>query len=373
MSLAARALKKLGLGDQAARLISPLVHDGAPLPSPEEARALLEAIRPDLAPSCVCPPRVPAEDCGALVDVILPVYNVERYLPACLDSLLGQKTDFPFRVIAVDDGSTDGSGLMLDACADPRLTVLRQENRGLSDARNTALRISSAPWLFFLDSDDLLAEGALQALVDCARETGAALVEGAYDIIDTGGALRSHVPHRGGKLNTARDCYGYAWGKLIRARDFSALRFPSGCWFEDSIMAQLLYPGLRAAGQKAWGLERSVVSYRVNPTGITQGGRNDARSVDSVWVTFSLRRDRKALGLPDDQDHYEYLLNMLVLTLRRIDAQGEAAGRAAFVLYRGLLAGELAAFSTGRSAWRLLEEAVRGGDYARAKLFCSMH
>lgn len=373
MSKAARALHKLGLGDTVSRLLVPFARDRVSLPTPAEARACLAAIRPDRAPSCVCPPRNCSENAGFLVDIIIPVYNAARYLPLCLSALLGQETDFPFRVIAVDDGSTDASGRILDDCGDSRLLVLHQENRGPSDARNAALRVSSAPWIFFLDADDMLAEGALQALMDCARQTGAQLVEGAYNIIDSEGALHSRVPHRAGALDLVRDCYGFAWGKLLRAPLLSRIRFPSGYWFEDSIMMQLLFPLLRAQGTKAQGLAQCILSYRINPAGITQGGKQDPRSVDCVWLTLSLHRDRRALGLPDDQDYYEYLLNSMVLSLRRLAFLGEDAQRAAFVLYRELLTGDLAAFSTRRRGWRILEDALRRGQFARARLFSAMH
>ena len=134
MNLTQKALRKLGLGDAASRLLSPLAVDRTPLPPVEEARAMLTALRPDAGSSALRAQLLPEVTPACDVDVIIPVYNAEAYLRDCLDSVFSQQTRYSFRVIAVDDGSSDGSGALLDACGDPRLTVIHQENRGLAGA-----------------------------------------------------------------------------------------------------------------------------------------------------------------------------------------------------------------------------------------------
>lgn len=101
------------------------------------------------------------------ISIIIPVYNTETYLPACLDSILSQGfTDF--EVLLVDDGSRDGSGAICDAYAakDPRVRVFHKENGGVSAARNLALEQAGGAWVCFVDSDDQLTPGGLQALYD---------------------------------------------------------------------------------------------------------------------------------------------------------------------------------------------------------------
>lgn len=90
------------------------------------------------------------------VSIIVPVYNVERYLDECLESVLKLRTEL--EVVLVDDGSTDGSGALCDAWAakDPRFRVVHQANGGLSAARNTGIRHSTGDYILFLDSDDFL-------------------------------------------------------------------------------------------------------------------------------------------------------------------------------------------------------------------------
>ena len=89
------------------------------------------------------------------VSVIVPAYNVEDYLPRCLDSLLAQ-TFRDFELILVDDGSSDTTGIICDRYGetDARVRVLHQTNAGVSAARNRALEIASGAFITFVDADD---------------------------------------------------------------------------------------------------------------------------------------------------------------------------------------------------------------------------
>lgn len=97
--------------------------------------------------------------------IIIPVYNVAPYLRECLDSVLKQ-TFTDWEAICVDDGSTDGSGAILDeyAAKDKRFRVIHQANAGVSAARNLALEITKGKWVCFLDGDDLFEKSALEQI-----------------------------------------------------------------------------------------------------------------------------------------------------------------------------------------------------------------
>ena len=101
-----------------------------------------------------------------MISIIVPVYNVEKYLEACLDSILNSSfTDF--ELILVDDGSTDRSGAICDAYQDKdhRIAVIHQVNAGVSAARNAGLRVSSGEYITFVDSDDLVHPLMLEILM----------------------------------------------------------------------------------------------------------------------------------------------------------------------------------------------------------------
>lgn len=88
------------------------------------------------------------------VSVIMPVYNVEKYLAQAIRSVLDQ-TFTDFELLIVDDGSTDGSPAVYSSFTDPRIRVIVQRNRGLAGARNTGIRNAKSPYIAFIDSDDL--------------------------------------------------------------------------------------------------------------------------------------------------------------------------------------------------------------------------
>ena len=111
------------------------------------------------------------------VSVVMPVYNVAEYVQRAVESVL--KQDMPdFELICVDDGSTDGSGELLEALAktDARMKVIRQKNGGAACARNAGMDIARGEYLFFHDSDDWAESDLLRRMVQRADDTQADLV-----------------------------------------------------------------------------------------------------------------------------------------------------------------------------------------------------
>lgn len=100
-----------------------------------------------------------------LISFVIPVYNVEQYLQECVDSILNQSVS-DYEILLVDDGSTDGSGALCDGYAsrEPRIRVIHKPNGGLSDARNRGLEAARGEYVLFVDSDDFIGEGSLEAL-----------------------------------------------------------------------------------------------------------------------------------------------------------------------------------------------------------------
>lgn len=105
-----------------------------------------------------------------LISVIIPVFNAEKYLPRCVESVLNQSFK-DFELILVDDGSTDNSGKICDEyCSeDSRVKVIHQDNQGVSVARNNGMAISEGQYITFIDSDDWIEEDYLRKFVDLPR------------------------------------------------------------------------------------------------------------------------------------------------------------------------------------------------------------
>lgn len=108
------------------------------------------------------------------VSVIIPIYNVEKYLPRCIKSVLDQ-TYKNIEVILVDDGAKDNSGVMCEEYAkdSKNITVIHKENGGLSSARNSGIEIATGDAVFFLDSDDYLSTECIEKMVCLMEENDA--------------------------------------------------------------------------------------------------------------------------------------------------------------------------------------------------------
>ena len=119
---------------------------------------------------------MPIRSSGKL-DIIIPVYNKEKYLEKCVNSALSQSYA-PDTVILADDGSTDGSASLCDALAarDERIRVIHRENGGLSAARNTALDVAQGACLAFVDGDDFIHPGMYGLMSRTQKETNAEIV-----------------------------------------------------------------------------------------------------------------------------------------------------------------------------------------------------
>lgn len=178
-----------------------------------------------------------------LLSIIVPVYDVERYLPKCMDSILAQ-TFTDFELILVDDGSPDNCPALCDAAAakDARIRVLHQKNGGLSAARNAGLDVARGEWIGFVDSDDYIAPEMYETLYKAVQSTGADLALCDYVKVDETGALctQTHVAVPQKSL-TGRELLQKAYwttvqiacNKLYHRTIFAQLRYPVGKLNED--------------------------------------------------------------------------------------------------------------------------------------------
>lgn len=188
-----------------------------------------------------------------LISVIVPVYNVQKYLKKCVESILNQSYS-NLEVILIDDGSTDESGQMCDKlrARDKRIKVFHQENKGLSAARNKGIELHTGRYLTFVDSDDYIAKSFIEDLysimiendADLAMCLGQKFYEGEKpkkevfeislsEVYDSQNALESMLYRK--KINS------YAWGKLYKSELFNTVRFPEGVLFEDMCTLYKIY------------------------------------------------------------------------------------------------------------------------------------
>lgn len=131
-----------------------------------------------------------------LISVVIPVYNSRDVLGRCLESLVSQ-TFSDWEAVCVDDGSTDGSGEMLDrySSSDPRIRVIHKENAGVGAARNTAVSEVHGNYVLFVDSDDFLHPQTMELCVNLARMQSADIVAFTYDRRYRTAATLKHCLH----------------------------------------------------------------------------------------------------------------------------------------------------------------------------------
>ena len=176
--------------------------------------------------------------------MVVPVYNVERYLAECLDSILGQSWR-ELEVIVVDDGSTDSSGRIADeyAVRDARLRVVHIDNHGLGAARNEGLRHVTGEFIAYADSDDVLPPRALQTMAESLERSGSDFATGSIVRWEADGLeeppwmRRLHTAAAAITIDQRPELLGdvFAWNKLYR-RDFwmlAALDWPEQIRYED--------------------------------------------------------------------------------------------------------------------------------------------
>lgn len=176
-----------------------------------------------------------------LISVIVPIYNVDKYVRKCLDSLKNQ-TMKQIEVICIDDGSTDDSGKIANEYASdewPRFRVIHTENKGLSAARNRGIDEARADWLMFVDSDDWVDREFCEIPFEAALMNKAELVCFRYYRVTKSGKVKSpkRIDRFEGivKHEAAIDDIGETpvWNKMYKKYLFDNIRYPEGHFYEE--------------------------------------------------------------------------------------------------------------------------------------------
>ena len=184
---------------------------------------------------------------NTLISVIIPVYNVVKYLERCVESVINQ-TYSDLEIILVDDGSTDGSGELCEKLAerDQRISVVHQENQGLGPARNTGLNIMHGEYVAFLDSDDWVDSHMYEKMYNAANDNGSDIVTCGKVIVSDEGIIgkvycdgkpliidnKEAVKH----FLLQKDMNMSACDKLFRSTLFDDVRFPGRHLISEDII-----------------------------------------------------------------------------------------------------------------------------------------
>ena len=232
-----------------------------------------------------------------LVSIIVPVYNVEKYLRPCLDSILAQ-TYKNLEIILVDDGSPDHSGAICDefAARDPRVRVIHKTNGGLSDARNAGLDIATGDYIGFVDSDDWIAEDMFEYLLRNILVHSADIAECGYYNVFPASTISNNTDnvivyntHDALTALLQLKIGNYAWNKLYKHSLFNDIRYPKGLLYEDVRTTYRLF----AQCSTVVSLPEPKYYYRENTSGIVQNPTigNKISCVESRMSRYRILND----------------------------------------------------------------------------------
>lgn len=246
-----------------------------------------------------------------LISVIVPVFNVERYLRRCLDSIVNQ-TYRNLEVIIVDDGSSDGSGLICDdyAARDNRIRIIHQENKGVAVARNVALDIATGDYILFVDSDDWIEKDTCAFLLPIVEEQQPDIlyfgmreikpsVEESIRIIDNCGKIE--------KTDLIRKIlfHGYSFliGTLIASKLVGDLRCPLSIVGEDlGLLIKLI---LKA--DNFFVTDKVFYNYNRRPESITSQ-RLSSKAIKDMILVFSDLSNLFQEDYPEFKDKMDAML-----------------------------------------------------------------
>lgn len=213
-----------------------------------------------------------------MISIIIPVYNTEKYLDQCIQSVLVQ-TYTNWELLLIDDGSTDSSGAICDEYAqkDSRIRVFHKENGGAQSSRNYGIKHSRGEWIAFVDSDDYIAQTYLSSFLKyCSNK---------YDIIASGisfeGSLTNNLYI---KQLLRRSIRGELWGKLFNRQCVeNTPPIPQQIRIGEDIIANLIY-ALHSTKQIKC-LTELLYHYRPNASSITRT-QNPSVEHEELFLSF---------------------------------------------------------------------------------------
>lgn len=288
------------------------------------------------------------------ISVIVPVYGVEQWLPACVESILAQ-TFADFELILVDDGSPDNCPALCDgyAAKDERVRVIHRENGGLSAARNTGLDAVAGEYICFVDSDDVIAPRYLELLLSAGADVAQCGFCRENMLADD--AVFERLTGREMSLRMHNDAEGactVAWNRLWRRSVWGDLRFPEGKLHEDEFTT---WRGFWAAETCAV-TDAPLYYYRQRSGSIMDGGFTPRRmdAVDALRERAAFYRAQGDLELAALADTlYCHTLKSWMKDIRKA-----LPGQYEICL---------------RELWRAFASALGGKITARKKLALALH
>ena len=266
-----------------------------------------------------------------MFSILVPVYNVEKYISACIESVVNQSYH-EFELILVDDGSTDESGKLCDkySSVDKRINVIHQKNSGLICARRVAISCAKGDYYIFLDSDDSLKENALTILYTYIQQYQADCIIYGMDRVADSKIVQKFVPEINDNLLVTdkeilysmvftKSDYNAIWRKAVRRSVFQGLDYSQYYHLshgEDLLQSLEIYK----YSNHVLFVNDSLYNYTINPNSITQ-----SIDIDNYKIDFTIREkvvefieSENVLSDEAKKRFFSYCISKLCIDIRKI-------------------------------------------------------
>lgn len=248
------------------------------------------------------------------LSVIVPVYNSERYLQKCLDSLVAQTID-DYEIILINDGSKDGSLSIIESYVNQYPGLIRAltvENGGQGRARNIGIEMARGDCLGFADSDDWVDREMFQKLYSALKTTGSDIaVCDAVQCFDSGG--EKYLPMS--EFDEPMSMTTAVWNKLFRKSAVENLRFPEGLWYEDAEYVIRAVLGCKDIAR----VNEGLYFYRCGQES-TMNNKNARKNLDIISIMENLKAYMLPRGYKDEFEHV-LICHLLLDTINRVNVQ----------------------------------------------------
>ena len=219
-----------------------------------------------------------------LLSIIVPVYNVEKYLARCLDSLVNQSLK-DMEIIVINDGTKDNSQQIIDDYASryPQIRAFKKENGGIADTRNFGLKQIRGEYFGFIDSDDYTRTDMYEKMIAAAKRENADVVVSHFNWVyeqSNESRIEKEGPYGTGK-DMLIHLFATLWNKIYRT-DFvleTGLQFPKGYRYEDACFLYCLTPHIK----KLAFVDEAFVSYVQQPGSITHTNNHEVKDMIHVF------------------------------------------------------------------------------------------
>lgn len=255
-----------------------------------------------------------------LISVIVPVYNVEKYLSQCIESLINQ-TYANLEILLIDDGSTDKSGKLCDKYAkkDNRITVIHKKNGGSASAKNEGLNCAKGEYLAFVDSDDFVEIDAYQYMVSQLEKEKADIIQCSFRDVFVNEQIdriineseRSFDSSEYLRQYTMDWTCGLLWDKLYKRNLFKDIRFEEGHIIDDEFFT---YQGVMNA-KKIIRSYKIVYNYRKRKSSVMMLETSRQKIVWDKLEYLNMRKEKVISKYPELQSIFElnYISMMFIL------------------------------------------------------------